>query len=180
MAERGDHLPRWITALPRVDVYRAVRRTNVFGDVDELVIGMRLDGGHELTVGVQIDHNLWSSVADAGALPDPIDEVLARLAETSSDTEVSEMSLADARVWIEDALNKPTLAPKTETWPLSRPLVRWLVGRLPEGGERRSPAWDWEANEEAVQQVLRDRFRSAVHRPQPPVAAAGALRDWVG
>ena len=30
--------------------------------------------------------------------------------------------------------------PKTETWPLYRPLVRWLVNRLPEGGEHRSPA----------------------------------------
>ena len=49
LAERGEHLPQWITALPQVEVYRAVRRTNVFGDVDELVIGMRLDGGHELT-----------------------------------------------------------------------------------------------------------------------------------
>ena len=76
VAERGEHLPRWITALPRVDVYRAVRRTNVFGDVDELVIGMRLDGGHELTIAVQIDHNMWSSVVDAGVVPDPIDEAL--------------------------------------------------------------------------------------------------------
>ena len=40
VAERGEHLPRWISALPEVDVYRAVRRTNVFGDADELVIGM--------------------------------------------------------------------------------------------------------------------------------------------
>ena len=33
------------------------------------------------------------------------------------------------------------LAPKTESWPLYRPLFQWLVCRLPEGGERRSPAW---------------------------------------
>ena len=153
LAERGEHLPQWITALPRVEVYRAVRRTNVFGDVDELVIGMRLDGGHELTVAVQIDHNMLSSVADAGVVPDPIDEALARVAESSSDTDVFEMRLADARVWIEDALNKPTLAPETDTWPLYRALVRWLVGRLPEGGEHRSPAGDLESNEE-----LCDRF----------------------
>jgi hypothetical protein len=76
LAERGEHLPQWITALPQVEVYRAVRRTYVFGDVDELVIGMRLDGGHELTVGVQIDHNMLSSVADAAVVPDPIDEAL--------------------------------------------------------------------------------------------------------
>ncbi len=153
LAERGEHLPRWITALPRVDVYRAVRRTNVFGDVDELVIGMRLDGGHELTIAVQIDHNMLSSVADAGAVPDAIDEALARVAESSNDTDVFEIGLADARVWIEDALNKPALAPETDTWPLYRALVQWLAGRLPEGGEHRSPAGEWESYEE-----LCDRF----------------------
>jgi hypothetical protein len=104
LAERREHLPQWITALPHVEVYRAVRRTHVLGDVDELVIGIRLDGGCALTVAVQIDHNMLSSVADAGVVPDPIDETLARVAESSSDTDVFEMRLADVRVWIEDAL----------------------------------------------------------------------------
>ena len=153
VAERGEHLPRWITALPRVDVYRAVRRTNAFGDVDELAIGMRLDGRHELTIAVEIDHNMLSSVAGGGAVPEPIDEALARVAESSIDTDVFEMTLADARVWIEDAFNKPTFAPETDTWPLYRALVRWLIRRLPEGGEHRSPARDLEPTEE-----LCDRF----------------------
>ncbi len=145
--KRGEHLPRWIGALSRVDVYRAVRSTYVFGDVDELVIGMRLDGGHALTVAVGIDHNVSSSIEGAGAAKVPIDEVLARVAETSTDTSVSKMTLADARTWIEDALSKPTLVPETETWPLYRPLVQWLVSRLPEGGEHRSPAGDPDSNE---------------------------------
>lgn len=144
LAERGEHLPGWISALPRVEVYRAVRRTHVFGDVDELVIGMRLAGGHELTIAVQIDHNMLSSIVDAGAVPDLIDVALAQVAESSSDTHVFEMRLADARVWIEDALNKPALAPETDTWPLYRALVRWLAGGLPEGGEHRPPAGEWE------------------------------------
>ena len=42
---------------------------------------------------------------------------------------------------------------KTDTWPLYRALVQWLVGRLPEGGEHRSPAGESESNEE-----LCDRF----------------------
>jgi hypothetical protein len=154
VAERRDHLPRWITALPRVDVYRAVRRTHVLGDVDELVIGMRLDGGHELTIAVEIDHNLWSSVVDAGAVSDPIDEALARMAESSSDTDVLEMSLADARVWIEDALNKPALTPETDTWPIYRALVKWLVGQLPDGGEHRSPVEEWESSEELCNRFI--------------------------
>jgi hypothetical protein len=148
VAERGEHLPRWISSLAQIDVYRAVRRTHVFGDADEVVIGMRLDPRYELTIAVRIDHNLWSSVVDAGALPDPVDETLARVAETSTDTSVFEMSLADARAWIEDALSKPALAPKTETWPLYRALVQWLVAQLPEGGERRTPPWDGEVDEE--------------------------------
>ncbi len=147
VAERGEHLPRWIGALSRVEVYRAVRRSYVFGDVDELVIGMRLEGGHELTVAVGIDHNMLSSVVDAGVLKDPIDRVLARVAETSTDTSVLNMPLNNARAWIEDALSKPTFVPKSEAWPLYRPLVQWLVGRLPEGGERRLPAGDPESNE---------------------------------
>ena len=147
VAERGEHLPRWIGALSRVEVYRAVRRTNVFSDVDELVIGMRLDGECELTVAVRIDHNMSSSVVDAGAVKGPIDQALAQVAERSSDTSVFDMALDDARTWIEDALNKPTLLPETETWPLYRALVRWLVDRLPEGGEHRSPAGNLESNE---------------------------------
>jgi hypothetical protein len=153
LAERDEHLPRWITALSQVDVYRAVRRTHVLGDVDELVIGMRFHGGHELTVAIQIDHNMLSSVVDAGAVPDPIDEALARVAESSSDTDVFEVKLADARVWIEAALNKPTLAPETDSWPLYRGLVQWLVARLPEGGEHRSRAEEW-----ALAEELCDRF----------------------
>ena len=180
VAERGEHLPRWIGALSRVEVYRAVRRTYVFGDVDELVIGMRLDGGHELTVAVRIDHNMSSSVVDAGAVSGPIDEALARVAESSSDTSVFDMALNDARTWIEDALNKPTLIPETETWPLYRALVRWLVDRLPEGGEHRSPAGNLGVEREALQHVLRYQFRSAVHRTRSSRDAAAALRVWYG
>lgn len=147
VAERGESLPRWISALPEVDVYRAVRRTHVFGDVEEIVIGMRLDGGHELTIAARIDHNMLSSIVDAGAVPDPIDAALLKVAETSTDTSVLEVTPEDARAWIEDALSKPTMAPQTEAWPLYRSLVRWLVNRLPEGGEHRSPAGEPESNE---------------------------------
>jgi hypothetical protein len=180
VAERGEHLPGWISALPRVEVYRAVRRTHVLGDVDELVIGMRLDGGHELTVAVRIDHNLLSGVADAGVVPELIDEALARVAESSTDTDVFEMSLADARVWIEDALNKPALAPQTDAWPLYLALIQWLVNRLPRGW--RTPVTGRAVGDEQgmVRPVLRHRVGSGVHRPQSSAAAVRALRNRDG
>ena len=61
VADRGEDLPRWIGALSHVAPYRVVRTSDVFGDVDEIVLGMRLDG-YELTVAVGIDHNMLSSV----------------------------------------------------------------------------------------------------------------------
>ncbi|TXI63781.1 MAG: hypothetical protein E6Q55_08380 [Mycolicibacterium mageritense] len=146
VAARNHVLPQWITDLPEAEAYRAVRRRHVLADADELVLGVRL-GRHELTVAVFIDHLGCSSIADGGAVPKPIDDVLARVAESSTDTEVVEMSLADARAWIEDAFTKPVFAPETDCWPLYRALVQWLVARLPEGGECR-PGVDWDAIEE--------------------------------
>lgn len=136
LARRCEHLPGWIAALPQVDAYRAVRRRHVLGDTDELVIGARLDG-YELTVAVLLDHNRASWIVDAGVVPEPIDEVLARVAESSCDTDVVEMSLADARMWIENGLRGPTFTSRTDCWPLYRALVQWLTSRLPEGGQSR-------------------------------------------
>ncbi len=153
LAGRDEHLPQWIPALSQVDVYRAVRRSHVLGDADEIVLGMRIDGEHELTVVVWIDHTILSGIADVGVVPKPIAKALVRVAERSADTDVVEMSLADARAWLEDALAKPTFGQETQTWPLYRALVQWLVRRLPDGGEHRWQAMDWSEIEE-----LCDRF----------------------
>lgn len=152
VVERDDPLPQWIAALPQIEVYRAVRRADVLGDIDELVIGARLNGTHELTAVVLIDHNALSDIVDAVVVSDPIDEGLAVTAELSSDTYVVEMTPADARTWIEDALAESTFTRATDTWLQSRPLIQWLVWHLPEGGAHRTPT-DWVAAEE-----LCDRF----------------------
>ncbi len=148
LTQRDDHLPKWLTALPELDVYRAVRRTNVFGDVDEIVIGTRLAGGHEMTIGVTIDHNDVSVVADAVVVPDSIEKALVRAAEHSTDVSVVEISPADARASIEHALARQVFVPQTETWTFYGALAQWVVGQLPEGGELRLPAWDWKLTEE--------------------------------
>lgn len=148
LAQRHDHLPKWLTGLAQLDVYRAVRRTNVFGDEDELVIGTRFKGGHEMTIAITIDHNDVSVVADAVAVPDSIENALARAARHSTDVSVVEISPADARASIEHALARQVFAPQTETWKFYGALAQWVVGQLPEGGELRSPAWDWKLTEE--------------------------------
>lgn len=142
LAQRHEHLPGWIHSLSQVNVHRAVRRSDAFGDVDEIAIGARLVGGHGLTVVVRVDHNRFSGVTDIAIVPELIDEVLARIAEPGSES-VVEMDLADARAWIEGAFKKPVFARDANTWMPNRPLVRWLISRLPEGGEGRTPSMDW-------------------------------------
>ncbi|MGV9798764.1 hypothetical protein ACWDTP_11980 [Mycobacterium sp. NPDC003449] len=147
VAERNDPLPQWITGLSQVEVYRTVRIADVLGDADELVIGARLNGRHELTAAVLIDHNALSGVVDAAVVFYSIDEGLAHAAESRNDTCVVEMAPADARTWIEDALAQPTFSRATDTWPQSLALIGWLVRQLPEGGAHRPPT-DWPAAEE--------------------------------
>jgi len=142
VAERDDCLPKWIAALAGADAHRAVRRSRELGDIDEVLVGVRIDRKHELTVAVAIDHIEFSGIADVAVWAAPIDRVLNQLA-SNSDTQVADMSLADARVWIADALTQPRLSADTEGSPLYRPLVRWLVERLPVGGKDRLPVVQW-------------------------------------
>jgi hypothetical protein len=168
LAKRKERLPGWIATLSQVTAYRAVRRSHVLGDLDEIVVGTRLRGGDELTVVVGIDHNLFSSIVTLGVASDSLDDVLAQVAELSCDADVVEMSLADARVWIENALGRPVFSPDADVWKLSRPLVRWLLGRLPEGGEGRPPASDLEFDEQLSDKFFASRsgapFTESGHR----------------
>jgi Domain of unknown function (DUF6398) len=157
---RLPDLPAWLARLADVDVYRAVEMVHVFGDGDNLIVGARLRGGHELSVVVYIDHNVGTLVKDAYAAPAPIAELLDRMramTHDDPDTEWNDLDPADARVRITDAIAVAamTYPPfESDTWPLARPLVEWIARRLPEGGHGyERPPW----SEEAVA-ALAERF----------------------
>ncbi len=143
VAERNDHLPRWIEALPQAHVYRAVRKIHVLGDIEAVMIGVRLDGRKELTIGLLVDHNVVSSVVDATVMRKPIAEVLAQSADVDGDVQVVDINLAGARRQVESVLAQPILAHTIDGWPLYQMLVRWLISRLPDGGEYEPPVTDW-------------------------------------
>lgn len=55
-ADRGHPVPRWLAELHRAEpVVRAVELSTVFRDVDELVVGVTVPGGHSRTAVIQID-----------------------------------------------------------------------------------------------------------------------------
>ncbi|MGV0872040.1 hypothetical protein [Mycolicibacterium sp. XJ879] len=149
VAARDDMAPAWAYRLGQIDLYRAVRMPHVLGDADQLLIGARLIGGHELTCLVYIDHNDGSEVTDVLFLQDSIANVLR--AAKHPDMSVVDMTLADARAWITQGLDHPLLRYGDDRWWEWRALVTWLIRHLPESGtQHRPPLVDFEQNEEVV------------------------------
>lgn len=79
VAARSVVVPRWITDLPDLMVGRAMRLTDAFGDLDEILFEVRLADGHAVTCGVLIDHLEYSTVKDVGIWDKPLNAVLVLL-----------------------------------------------------------------------------------------------------
>jgi hypothetical protein len=156
-------LPDWLARLGDASVYRAVETTHVLGDGDNVLLGARLPG-HELTAVIYIDHNMGTIVKDAFPVPNPIDEVVENLRQAMDDPDVrhSEISLADARARVAEAVEKGAIMfpPfETDTWPASRPLTEWLLRLMPEGGTGYvRPNWTKAANKKLANRFFASEF----------------------
>jgi hypothetical protein len=148
LAARPMVEPAWLAQLSETSVYRAVRMSHVLGDGDNIMVGARLPGGHELTCLVYIDHNLGTLVKDGFVVPESIADMVAKFRRVTEDpdTRWDDIGLADTRTWIDAAIELAaiTFPPlETETWPACRALVEWITQGLPEGGSGYlRPRWD--------------------------------------
>ncbi len=160
ITSRAHTLPRWLVDLSRAEpVERVVEVVHVLGDGDDIVLGVRLPGGQELSIVVYIDHNLGTVVKDGFVVPEPLPalvEVICK-ADPGPDTTANDVDPADAKARITEAIETGaiTFPPlETDSWPGCRPLVEWAVRMLPAGGTGyRRPDWDDDAL-----QALADRF----------------------
>ena len=139
LAARPKLEPAWLAQLSETSTYRAVRMSHVLGDGDNIMLGARLPGGQELTCVIYIDHNLGTLVKDALVVPESIASMVAKFRRVTDDpdTRWDEISLADARAWVDAAIELAaiTFPPlETETWPACGALVEWISRGLPEGG----------------------------------------------
>jgi Domain of unknown function (DUF6398) len=159
LATRQKLEPAWLAQLSETSTYRAVRMSHILGDGDNIMLGVRLPGGHELTCLVYIDHNLGTLVKDAFVVPASIASMVAEFRRVTKDPDArwDDISLADARAWVDAAIELAaiTFPPlETETWPACRALVEWITRGLPEGGTGyQRPQWD-----SAALARLTDRF----------------------
>ncbi|MCV7251829.1 hypothetical protein H7J86_06615 [Mycobacterium hackensackense] len=136
---RGGSLPAWIRNLPNTQVCRAARIGHVLGDRDQILLDVRIADQQE-TVAVTIDHLAFSDVSDVGVTDTSFDSAVAHAHDVGAP--VVDMTLADARAWIEQALENVIFPRYRESRPGFSAVLRWLLTKLPAGGQRRKPPRD--------------------------------------
>jgi hypothetical protein len=171
LAARPKVEPAWLAQLSETATYRAVRISHPLGDGDNILLGARLTGGREFTCLVYIDHNLGTLVKDAFVVPESIANMVAKFRRVTEDpdTRFDDISLADARAWVDSAIELAaiTFPPmETESWPACRALVEWITRGLPKGGSGyQRPQWDSMAVAQITDQFFASPYGAGLDDP---------------
>lgn len=149
LAARPDVEPQWPARLPQTSAHRAVRMGHVLGDGDNIFLGVRLADRYEVTAIVYVDHNLGTLVKDAFVVAEPVEDMVSeyrRLTADEPNMTWEELSLADARAWLDEAIELAaiTFPPlESESWPACRPVIEWVARGFPSGGSGyQRPHWE--------------------------------------
>ena len=169
LAQRRHPMPDWLSGLDRSQIEPEVWfLTHVLGDGDDYLIGVRLPSGHSLSFLVYVDHNLGTVVKDAFVVPEPLEDFALTVGTTLDDPDQSltRTDPATARAVIEAAIEQgsrfyPPLS--SDSWPMCRPLVEWVLRQLPSGAvapERKE--WSEEETAAIATDFFASRFGAAV------------------
>lgn len=149
---RRHPLPAWLKVLSQARIDPDVWfMTHVLGDGDDYLLGVTLPSGEALSALVYVDHNMGTAVKDAFVVPEPLEDLAIKMGTLIDDQDQSltRTDPAAARAVVEAAIDfGSTLYPplSSDSWPMCRPLVEWMLRMLPAGGvapERR----DWSERE---------------------------------
>jgi hypothetical protein len=140
-AGRRHVLPPWLRELDRANAYACIEVVDELGDGEDVLVGVRLNGGHELTGLLYVDHNLGSVAKDGFVVGRPLAElaemVTAATDESGPFASQRELDGADARARMQESIEHGALMfpPfESDTWPVARPLIEWMMRLLPTGG----------------------------------------------
>ncbi len=140
LANRRQPVAGWLTGLDRARIgVDAWFMTRDLGDGDNYLFGVTLPSGHSLSALVYVDHNMGTVVQDAFVDSQPLSELSDVMVQAVSDIDQT-MTLVDAagaRAVMDEAIEHgamlfPPL--ESDTWPVCRPIVEWMLRMLPAGG----------------------------------------------
>jgi hypothetical protein len=160
---RRHPMPEWLKVLDQARLDPDVWfMTHVLGDGDDYLLGVMLPTGDGLSALVYVDHNMGSVVKDAFVVPEPLEDLAIKMGTLIEDPDQSltRTDTATARAAVEAAIDSgshlyPPLT--SDSWPMCRPLVEWMLRMLPAGGV--APEWrEWSREETAA--VAADFFAS--------------------
>jgi len=143
VAGRRQPMPPWLTDLGRARASRVREARHVQRDGENYVVEVDLAGGEVMCAVIYVDNNLNGVVKDAFAVPaalEAYEEAMARLPDP--DSTYGPADPATTRAVIEQAIEHGSIRfplLESDTWPVIRPLVRWVARLLPAGGEAPAP-----------------------------------------
>ncbi len=152
---RRHPLPDWLIGLGQARLDPDVWfMTHVLGDGDDYLLGVTLPTGDALSALVYVDHNVGTVVKDAFVVPEPLEDLAIKMGTLIDDADQSltRTDPATARAVTEAAIDSGAhmYPPFTsDSWPMCRPLVEWMLRMLPTGGEA-PEAREWSDEETAV------------------------------
>ena len=163
LVARRHPIPGWLRSLD-LTVTRTMRMTEVFGDGEDILIGLRMGPRHEATILVFVEHNAGTIVKDAYVSDQPMSIVETAILGTDEAAEMifTDIEPAEARAKIEEAIERGAMTwppYETDTWPACRPLLEWVLATMPTGGA----GWvrpEWSDRDKGM---LSDDFFASVH-----------------
>lgn len=182
---RRQPMPEWVTGLSQARVEPDVwLLTHVLGDGDDYLLGVRLPSGLSLSALVYLDHNLGTVVKDAFVVPEQLEDLTLKVGTAIDvpDQSLTRTDPATARAVIEEAIDHgsrmyPPL--ESESWPMCRPMVEWMLRQLPAGGSA-AERKEWSEGETAA--IVTDFFASPFGAPLDHPDERGLLDSllWFG
>jgi hypothetical protein len=151
---RRHPMPEWLKGVDQARLVPEVWfMTHVLGDGDDYLLGVTLPSGEALSALVYVDHNLGTVVKDAFVVSEPLEDLVINMGTLIDDVDQSltRTDPAMARAVMEAAIQSgSTLYPPltSDSWPMCRPLVEWMVRMLPTGGVTPEPK-DWSLEDRA-------------------------------
>ena len=167
LTNRRHPMPLWLNGLEHaVAEPRVFLLTHVLKDGDDYLFAVTLPTGHCLSALVYIDVNMGQVVKDAFVVPESLDDLVIKLGGLMNDRDQSltRTDPAHGRAEVEKAIATAALfwPPITsDSWPMCRPLVEWIVRMQPDGGQAKDVV-EW--SDKDLAEIADDFFASRFGR----------------